>query len=178
MVINPRATPENAFLHVAALPLSADEALEILRAATARGMELGDFIAAATLAAMEEDDREPYRDRAYTLEDLDEVADTLEYHEGQAAQIRADLEAGTFPESNGWLPGTTADGAREELAFHEEGIAKANKEKTDLLSDYAATLEDGDALGILEDYLEEKRAWKYGGISRAAKRLRERKNKK
>jgi len=163
-------------LYTAALPLSEGEALDLLRAATARGMELGEYIAAAALAATEEDDKEPYRDRAYTLEDLDEVADTLEYHEGQAAQIRRDLEAGTFPESNGWLPGTTEEGAREELAFHEEGIAKASKEKAALLQEYQESLKDGeDAPGILEGYLEERQAWKWGWITRRAKELQERK---
>ena len=169
-------------LYTAALPFTEEEALGVLRAATARGMELGEYIASVAVDSLEvglDDYPEPYQDRAYTLADLDEVADTLAYHEGQAAQIRADIEAETYPESNGWLPGTTADGAREELAYHEEGIAKATKEKADLLREYQESLEDGEDAGeILADYLEERKAWKWGWISRKARELQERKRKK
>ena len=164
-------------LYMAAIPLSEEAALDALRAATARGMEIGEYISSLITEALDNEDWGPCRDRAYTLADLDELEDKLEFFKEEVDTIRPDLETGVFPKEHGWMPDTTAEGARDDLEFYERNLENATKERADLLDEYQKGLDEGNAVEILEGYRRERTALKYERITLQAKEILQRKKR-
>ena len=187
-------------MYLLAVPMTDAEAKTLLRVSGKRGQDIGTFISNIVTdmhngSGDEGDLIADYLNRSepveagrsfaaycirygYDLDGLPVLIKDMEEHMEAAANVERDIEAGSFPEDNGWLPGTTADEAREELAYHKAAIEDAATEKAELWDGYKKAaamwgggLDEAQALAEVEGFRQEAEAFQEERMTVAAKAL-------